>query len=234
MAIQKLVVKEYEVTEDDVTNADRSLGVGDRYSYFFDEETGKFYAPRDGYTVLGDDLSPMFYEAATSSGGGAPSGWLHVRDLTRFNLKEGDVLVVRVKRDSMVSFIEEITKSLEESLAHLRGKVVVAVIDENSDFSNDPTGAEMIFAERKRQIEQKAFDAANDDGWEFDELACVASYYAAPTWQGKEPYVAGWTDFVTRKGECDRIRQLTIAGALIAAEIDRLKRLTRREGADEH
>lgn len=162
---------------------------------------------------------------------------LNIKHVGHFNLKEGDVLVVRV--DSLLSmypFIEEIEKQMEEALSKLNHKVLVLITDSNTELTNDPNGVEMILAERIKQVKGKGYDAENDDWWELGQLAVAGSYYAAPTWKGKEPIIAGWGDFVAKKGEHDRIRQLTIAGALIAAEIDRLKRAAawRKQMRNEH
>ncbi len=91
------------------------------------------------------------------------------------------------------------------------------------------TGIEMIAAERKRQIEEEGWSAEHDAKHTDQSLAQVAAYYAIPRfreidlawprswaikWAKKNPYghVGGFT----------RLHELAIAGALIAAEIDRL------------
>jgi hypothetical protein len=58
MSIKKLVVKEFTVTE-----KSEQLAVGERYSYFYDPETGKYYRPTEGFTVNGENLEDMFVEA---------------------------------------------------------------------------------------------------------------------------------------------------------------------------
>ena len=113
------------------------------------------------------------------------------------------------------------------------------------------TGAELITAERERQITKEGWTAEHDDEHAVGELALLAALYATPillhivniyedsvTWN--DPY--GWTGWdeewdkrkrsvmnniipnhsLSRK---ERIRNLVKAGALIAAEIDRLQRL---------
>jgi len=121
-----------------------------------------------------------------------------------------------------------------------------------------PTGMMMIADERARQIRVEGFDAFHDDDFETDEyhqggeLALAACYYALPGTlhchvraevDGKEiakevcielePFVL-WPDnwdgqTAKRKGK-GRIRQLVVAGALIAAEIDRLQRKEEQDG----
>ena len=60
--MKKLIVKEFIVTEKDL-KPERSLGIGEKYSYFQDPETGKFYRPREGFEVTSEhDLSKLFIE----------------------------------------------------------------------------------------------------------------------------------------------------------------------------
>lgn len=103
------------------------------------------------------------------------------------------------------------------------------------------TGAERIAAERRRQIEQEGYSVEHDLAMPYEDGALVfaAICYATPQAQrsmvrlpkmGSEPFPVAWPwTSETWKG-CpdqnpsieDRIRELEKAGALIAAEIDRL------------
>jgi|GEM_PF-5534412 len=106
----------------------------------------------------------------------------------------------------------------------------------------ETTGVDLIAAERRRQVEVEGFDAVRDDRCRRGELAQAAAYYAFP---GDEVstglphkwgtgslsislqrllFPSGWSLNGREKARHDRIRQLTIAGALCAAEIDRLLR----------
>ena len=107
-------------------------------------------------------------------------------------------------------------------------------------------GIERIAVERKRQVEKEGWTAQHDDDHECSELAWAAVCYAAPDlvfrkddranliiyrdpWPFEPPYdkrdydgnivLANWKLDTSR-----RIRQLEMAGALVAAEIDRLLR----------
>lgn len=107
-----------------------------------------------------------------------------------------------------------------------------------------PTGAEQIQAERHRQLLDEHFDAAHDDWHADSELVLAATAYAVegvpdhtvietpdglviekvvsnipPTWW---PWDKSWW-----KPSDDPIPNLVKAGALIAAEIDRLQRAER-------
>ena len=120
------------------------------------------------------------------------------------------------------------------------------------------SGAELIAAERQRQIDAEGWTAEHDDEHEFEQLALAAACYAAPEaiyigrvnnrvvkledawpWNAEEfkpdRDVRAWifeqrgsphsTVIIDREElRLGRIRELTKAGALIAAEIDRLLR----------
>lgn len=95
------------------------------------------------------------------------------------------------------------------------------------------TGVEMIAAERTRQIEVEGFidDVTNcPDG----ELVIAAMCYAAPesTYgplrffkSAYRPAMWPWLKRDWKPTPDDRIRELVKAGALIAAEIDRLQEI---------
>lgn len=85
-------------------------------------------------------------------------------------------------------------------------------------------GCELIALERGRQIEDEGWSPEHDDQWVNDELVRAAVYYALP--RRHDVLIAWpWAEAWNKKDKHSRIRQLEIAGALIAAEIDRLQRL---------
>jgi queuosine precursor transporter len=92
------------------------------------------------------------------------------------------------------------------------------------------TGVELIAAERLRQIEVEGHSAAHDYEHKDGELARAGAVYAllaANAGLGLNPWdvVRFWPHGWRRSedfGNCDPLRALTKAGALIAAEIDRL------------
>ena len=100
------------------------------------------------------------------------------------------------------------------------------------------SGAELIAAERRRQVTSEGFRADHDDRHVRNQLALAAMSYvcvvAAPDEEGDEsgkprpcydwPWSKTWW-----KPSPDPIRNLVKAGALIAAEIDRLQRKAKRE-----
>jgi len=98
------------------------------------------------------------------------------------------------------------------------------------------TGVELIARERARQEGVEGFDAIHDSGSGHadGQLALAACYYAMPgsvyvpvlrrDIQPEYLYPRDWGDKWAKRGPKERLRQLVAAGALIAAEIDRLQR----------
>lgn len=95
-------------------------------------------------------------------------------------------------------------------------------------MTDQPRGADLIAEERKRQFYN--WGDTHDDGHSAQELAHVAAQLAA--YDTDLMYNMQLSDRhdiwgLVEKHKDDRVRQLVVAGALIAAEIDRLQRLDR-------
>ncbi len=116
------------------------------------------------------------------------------------------------------------------------------------------TGVELIAVERKRQMDDEGWTAKHDDEHDDHSLALAAAAYAAPevlysrgdyaesvsfyeAWP--RSWATGWDKRprfrdthklmdAGAQGKSVRIRALVKAGALIAAEIDRLQRMKKR------
>jgi len=96
------------------------------------------------------------------------------------------------------------------------------------------TGAERIAAERNRQVKQERWTPGHDDEHTDGQLAWAAVCYAAPGAVGRLgrrhhafdpwPWADEWYKRPENPTRAERIRMLEKAGALIAAEIDRLLR----------
>ena len=106
-------------------------------------------------------------------------------------------------------------------------------------------GIQLIAAERKRQIAKEGWSAKHDDGHKGGELADAAATYAmtpltrnyarnATPGCGHETYVSRrdeiwpWDEKWWKPSRRNRVLELVKAGALIAAEIDRLQRQAAR------
>ena len=87
------------------------------------------------------------------------------------------------------------------------------------------TGVELIAIERERQIKEEGFDAKHDDHHKDGELVWAAITYAFPTRHVRRDHMWPFSISWWKPTPDDRIRELEKAGALIAAEIDRLQRI---------
>lgn len=88
------------------------------------------------------------------------------------------------------------------------------------------SGAELIAAERDRQVSAEGWTPEHDDQHTRGELAKAAGVYAMPFNGSWKLANWPWPDGLKPAPPTTeaRIRELEKAGALIAAEIDRLKR----------
>jgi hypothetical protein len=98
----------------------------------------------------------------------------------------------------------------------------------------EKSGVELIAIERKRQIEELGFDYTNDSLYANEELAKAGVCYALSE-KERSPELPDdieydtlfnalwpWDKKYWKPTPNDRIKELTKAGALIAAQIDRL------------
>ena len=86
------------------------------------------------------------------------------------------------------------------------------------------TGAALIAEERQRQIEVEGYTLEHDAAhWESLDLVRAAVVYALPEpLRGKHFSLWPWDEEYWKPTPNDRVRELVKAGALIAAEIDRI------------
>ena len=91
----------------------------------------------------------------------------------------------------------------------------------------------LIAEERDQQVHVKGYDAKHDDKHKNGELAIAAACYAVNDTDANCLHVGcgtvedawPWDKKFDKRGKQDRVRELVKAGALVAAEIDRLQRL---------
>lgn len=101
---------------------------------------------------------------------------------------------------------------------------------------SNKTGIELIAEERQRQIDQEGWTEEHDDKYVNEELSLAAASYAVAA-DGRERYKQidfspsfwPWDEKWWKPTPDDRIRELVKAGALIAADIDRLLREKEKE-----
>ena len=100
------------------------------------------------------------------------------------------------------------------------------------------TGVEIIADERARQIEIEGWSAEHDAQYDGQQLAMAAMCYACPSLGrmfkmneigGKAPDCWPWDPVWWKPAPGDRIRELAKAGALIAAEIDRIQNINTKQ-----
>jgi len=84
----------------------------------------------------------------------------------------------------------------------------------------------MISEERNRQVEQEKWSNDHDDSHDDESLACAAACYAMPERfrNTRKRGLWRWASRWWKPTPDNRIRELVKAGALIAAEIDRIHR----------
>lgn len=88
------------------------------------------------------------------------------------------------------------------------------------------TGVELITAERNRQIVEEGYTPEHDDSYTDAQIVRAAVAYARHTYTrySAMSWPRDW-DTMRWNPSADPVRNLAKAGALIAAEIDRLQRL---------
>jgi hypothetical protein len=105
-------------------------------------------------------------------------------------------------------------------------KIRENLIDDSEGLRPSP-GVELIAAERERQVKEEGRDFECDDSYTNGELSLAASMYAMPQRKRRLDilrWLWPWHLVWWKPSPDNRIRELAKAGALIAAEIDRLKR----------
>ncbi len=87
------------------------------------------------------------------------------------------------------------------------------------------TGVELIAAERERQQAEEGYSPDHDREHTENELARAAAVYAVPeNLRGLNDAIRLWPeDWYFKPTPRDRVRELVKAGALIAAELDRIE-----------
>lgn len=146
--------------------------------------------------------------------------------------------------ESAMDALGMVRESLEQAEVDTERKVTVAMRAKLESACAERErlregGIGLIAAERLRQIEQEGWTPEHDDDHNDGELAWAAASYAIPAtrepfYEGEEPEYLDedgipttwpWEPYYWKPTPDDRVRELVKAGALIAAEIDRLTRL---------
>lgn len=189
------------------------------------------------------ELAPTLTAPAPAPTGSAPTPrlsvtalpWLAIRDT--YEDREHRQRAVACWVDKRADGDLWIVAAPDGSSCLVGGERSARLIADAVNAYRAPTGSEgaaadglaLIAAERKRQIEKEGWTPEHDDEHEDEALAKAAACYADPDRRmtfGDYPMPVGWPwDAEAWKPTPDnRVRELVKAGALIAAEIDRLKR----------
>lgn len=108
--------------------------------------------------------------------------------------------------------------------AKRRARQALKTVDE---WANESNGAMLIARERSRQVKEEGFDDDHDARWNNRQLALAGYCYLARYLGRSNPAIEtlvpnDWPFDSERWKPSDNVRTLVKAGALIAAEIDRL------------
>jgi len=148
--------------------------------------------------------------------------------------------------------INKIINFLRDKTLRSDQEMVNNLIEELSTIKTT-AGIDLIASERIRQIEKEGWTAEHDDQHMDDELALAAACYAIPELEreyidtehgGEIPNYWPWEEKwwkpeyapeLEKKSTIEgRIRELTKAGALIAAAIDQLQRVQQPEEVEKN
>lgn len=135
----------------------------------------------------------------------------------------------------MKILLEKVLKAIKETDVKTLGQLAPELDSAIKGFVDN--GLAHICNERMRQVLDEGFTADHDATHGDESLGLVAACYASPIpilkadWdEPKEsmfvfcdPWPRDWPAGWDKRGKHDRIKQLAIAGALCAAEIDRLQ-----------
>lgn len=123
-------------------------------------------------------------------------------------------------RDELVERADKVVELEAERQEHVR------VASEEAPGN----GVKAIATERQRQVEAEDFSPSHDAEHDDESLAFAAAMYATPSY-AREGLRWPWSKGPGFKPG-DRLRELAKAGALIAAEYDRLHALTREDSTE--
>lgn len=117
-----------------------------------------------------------------------------------------------------------IANNVIQDMALVLGFAPAALNDLIQEEETASRGAELIAQERRRQVDKKGFTPEYDAGNDMGELpmAAIAYIYDTTLGDGDKFWPGNWDKKWFKPHPTDSIRNLTKAGALIAAEIDRV------------
>lgn len=122
-----------------------------------------------------------------------------------------------IENDEEIEELEEAISDAETTISNSKERLKEIT---GKDYF---TGVDLIFQERNRQISDEGYDSEHDKNYVNNELADAAiCYLVDPQHRDTQPFPWPWNDEYWKPTPENRIRELEKAGALIAAEIDRI------------
>lgn len=114
----------------------------------------------------------------------------------------------------------------EEIFVFLANMPTFKLPEDEEGFQKNQSGIKLIEKERQRQIEEEGWTPEHDDKHVCGELAVAGGCYAISVESDYPTYAPNNWPFEKKwwKPKHNKVQQLVKAGALIAAEIDRLNR----------
>jgi hypothetical protein len=150
-------------------------------------------------------------------------------------LYDGEFVVIPSAGEILARIVKEADTHPFNPIGHVIEHVVPEARAEYTGSAPAPSadGIALIAAERRRQIEDEGWTPEHDDEHDNHELSEAAACYALGVPAAVSPANGArvplwpWDESWWKPG--DRVRDLVKAGALIAAEIDRLQRAAAKE-----
>lgn len=166
-----------------------------------------------------------------------PAEVAHAKDIVQDALYGQFDYLEELEKPDVIGLADDIVEALLRAGVYFPAQLVSPYT--NLPANARPDGLDLIRAERTRQIEQEGYTTAHDEDFARYNpyaLSLAAASYALPAFARKvwtddgqpTPGTWPWNEEHWKPTPDDRIRELTKAGALILAELDRLITQQRR------
>lgn len=164
-------------------------------------------------------LRPLYASPVPASGAPEPAPAGEVEQIARI-IRENLSGPTTTDQDIKAAHEADLVRTAESIAALLASPVPAGDMERAVEASD---GVALIAAERRRHPDEEGWTPEHDDAHDGGEMAHAGAFYALATAELRERI--GWPWEMSWFKSTNRIRDLTKAGALIAAEIDRLLRL---------
>jgi len=143
-------------------------------------------------------------------------------------------MITKELRQAMIEKANAIIEENQFIAEELIVDGIIDLLDETAAFDklSAPTALDLIAAERERHVTVEGWTKEGDAQHVNGELARAAAAYAIPYEyhsERRQLWPKNWDRQMWKPTPENRIKELVKAGALIAAEIDRLNNLEQKE-----